>query len=220
MPGPRRQGWTVCVSSWVICDVKESKIESELKAGAKRKIELTALAVEFVALYRNSVVQTERGAGHHQAQPESEIVVVSPWIEVKCGAVDEADVVENGRPDGVDDLHRVLGGEHAVGLASDRLGEDVAGAHLLVLESAQGLGTAEVEGVVVGQGLEAAVVLDDAAVGHEFQDLLLGLEDLEVLRPVEFELVEVVGAAKGSAGQGGREVDAVARGRADDLVAG
>src|SRR5580704_11787923 len=104
--------------------VKELKIESELEAGAKRKIELAALLVEGVTFKRNSVVKTERGSRHHQAQSDPEVVVVSPWIEVECGAVDEADIIEDGGPDRVHDFDRVLGGEHAVGFAADGLAED------------------------------------------------------------------------------------------------
>src|SRR5271166_1664174 len=219
MPARRRRGWTEWSSSWVMFEVIKRASQSDLEPRAKRKIELAPMLVVVVALYGNTVVKAQWRAGHLQPQPEPEVVVVSPWVEVECGCVDKTNVVENGGPDRVHDLDRVLGREHAVGLAADRLGEDVARADDVVLEPAQVLGAAEVERVVVRQRGEAAVVVHNAPVEDQLEHLLLEVEHLEVLRAVEFELVELVGSAQRAARERRRDVDPVSGGRADDLVA-
>src|ERR1035438_9796707 len=193
--------------------------QSELEARAKRKIELPALLVVVVSLDGNGVIQAQRRAGHHEPQADAVVVVVSPWVEVECGPVDEPDIVEDGGPDRVHDLPRALRREHAAGLAADRLPEDVARADLVELESAQGLGPAQVERVVIRQRLATAVVVDDAPVTDELEDLGLRVENLEVLRAVEFDLVEAVGSSQRATRDRRRNVDAVPGGRTDELVA-
>src|ERR1700722_10756148 len=108
MRSRRWRKWTVGISSWDVSAGCERANRSELEAGAKRKIELAAVLVVVVALDGNAVVEAQRGARHHQAQPDAEVVIVTAWVPIVCRGVDEAHVVEHRETDRVNDLDGVL----------------------------------------------------------------------------------------------------------------
>src|SRR5664280_1851585 len=145
-----------------------------LEAGAEREIKLVALLINMIVGQGNTEIEAQRGSPHEEAKSDAEIIVVVRRVEVVGAGIDEARVIKNREPDGFNDVERVFGGEHAIGLAADRLAGRVARTDVAFLEAAQIIGSAQEPAVVKGHLGALAEILDHPTAGDQTEHLGLG----------------------------------------------
>lgn len=143
---------------------------------------MISLVVKPVGRNRYTEVETEWRSCNKEAKTEPEVVVVGRRVEIVGIVVDEAGVVEDRKPDGADDVRRVLERQESVTLSTNGLSRRILRSDIAVLKATQGIGTAKREVlksrfafVVLAKGIQHA-----RAANHR-EDLSLGVKHREEL---------------------------------------